>query len=184
LWSCSIACLCEEAALTTSRCCVATSSMNSETREEISNQTTNFEMDFTILATQLKEIKLTNMSSATKEYIWQTAASLENKRNDILQQQQILNDWAEQCRTIDVDVSKRIENQKKSIELHNQVRESQLKTILDYAVEVKEFLLEIQRQDSVPAEPSISCKLDSQSRITQNPRKIRKKKKKQILPPT
>jgi hypothetical protein len=41
-------------------------------------------MDFTILATQLKEIKLTNMSSATKEYIWQTAASLENKRNENL----------------------------------------------------------------------------------------------------
>jgi hypothetical protein len=156
----------------------------SETREEVSNQTINFETDFTILATQLKEIKLTNISSATKEYIWQTAASLENKRNDILQQQQILNDWAEQCRTIDVDVSKRIENQKKSIELHNQVRESQLKTVLDYAEEVKEFLLEIQRQDhSFPAEPNISCKLDSQSRITQNPRKIRKKKKKQILPP-
>jgi hypothetical protein len=50
------------------------------------------------------------MSSSTKEYISQTAASLENKRNDILQQQQILNDWAEQCRTIDVDVLKRIEN--------------------------------------------------------------------------
>jgi hypothetical protein len=200
----------------------------SETREEVSNQTINFEMDFTILATQLKEIKLTNMSSATKEYIWQTAASLENKRNDILQQQQILNDWAEQCRTIDVDVSERIENQKKSVELHHQVRESQLKTILDYAVEVKEFLLEIQRQDhSFPAEPNISCKLDSQSkqkklhnayplpegdsaapvtpvantpdcildtprkhdgpspqntRIPQNPRKIRKKKKKTDFP--
>jgi hypothetical protein len=141
-------------------------------------------MDFTTLATQLKEIKLTNMSSATKEYIcWQTAASLENKRNNILQQQQILNDWAEQCRTIDVDVSKRIENQKKSIELHSQVRESQLKIILDYAVEVKEFLLEIQRQDhsSPAAEPNISCKLDSQSRIPQNPSKIEKKK--QILPP-
>jgi hypothetical protein len=41
-------------------------------------------MDFTILATKLKEIKLTNMSSSTKEYMWQTAASLENKRNDIL----------------------------------------------------------------------------------------------------
>jgi hypothetical protein len=82
----------------------------SETREEVSNQTINFETDFTFLATQLKEIKLTNMSSATKEYIWQTVASLENKRNDILQQPQILNDWAEQCRTIDVDVSKRIEN--------------------------------------------------------------------------
>jgi hypothetical protein len=49
---------------------------------------------------------------------------------------------------------------------------------------VQEFLLEIQRQDrSFPAEPNISCKLDSQSRITQNPRKIRKKKKKQIFPP-
>jgi hypothetical protein len=46
------------------------------------------------------------MSSATKEYIWQTVSSLENKRNDILQQQQILNDWEEQCRTIDVDVSR------------------------------------------------------------------------------
>jgi hypothetical protein len=56
----------------------------SETREEASNQTINFEMDFTILATKLKEIKLTNMSSSTKEYMWQTAASLENKRNDIL----------------------------------------------------------------------------------------------------
>jgi hypothetical protein len=79
----------------------------------------NFERDFTILATQLKEIKFTNMSNATKEYIWQTVASLENKRNAILQQQQILNDWEEQCRTIDVDVSKRIENQRKPIELHN-----------------------------------------------------------------
>jgi hypothetical protein len=80
----------------------------------------NFERDFTILATQLKEIKFTNMSNATKEYIWQTVTSLENKRNDILQQQQqILNDWEEQCRTIDVDVSKRIENQRKPIELHN-----------------------------------------------------------------
>jgi hypothetical protein len=39
------------------------------TREEVSNQTINFEMDFIILATQFKEIKLTNMSSATKEYI-------------------------------------------------------------------------------------------------------------------
>jgi hypothetical protein len=79
----------------------------------------NFERDFTILATQLKEIKFTNMSNATKEYIWQTVTSLENKRNAILQQQQILNDWEEQCRTIDVDVSKRIENQRKPIELHN-----------------------------------------------------------------
>jgi hypothetical protein len=95
----------------------------SETLEYVSNQTINFETDFTILATQLKEIKLTNMSSATKEYIWQTVASLENKRNDILQQQQILNDWAEQCRTIDVDVSKRIEN----AQLYDQVRESQWK---------------------------------------------------------
>jgi hypothetical protein len=86
-------------------------------------------MDFTILATQLKEIKLlTNMSSATKEYIWQTAASLENKTNDILQQQQILNDWEEQCRY----VSKRIENQRKSIQLHDQIRESQWETILAY----------------------------------------------------
>jgi LmbE family N-acetylglucosaminyl deacetylase len=68
--------------------------------------------------------------------------SLENKRNDILQQQQILNDWEEQWRTTDVDVSKRIENQRKSIELHNnQVRESQWKTILDYTAEVQEFLL-------------------------------------------
>jgi hypothetical protein len=51
------------------------------------------------------------MSSSSKEYISQTAASLENKRNDILQQQQILDDdWAEPCRTIDLDVSKRIEN--------------------------------------------------------------------------
>jgi hypothetical protein len=79
----------------------------------------NFERDFTILATQLKEIKFTNMSNATKEYIWQTVTSLENKRHAILQQQQILNDWEEQCRTIDVDVSKRIENQRKPIELHN-----------------------------------------------------------------
>jgi hypothetical protein len=80
-------------------------------REEVSNQRTiNFETNFNILSTQPKEIKLTNMSSSTKEYISQTAASLENKRNDILQQQQILNDWAEQCRTIDVDVLKRIEN--------------------------------------------------------------------------
>jgi hypothetical protein len=111
-------------------------------------------------------------------------ASLENKRNDILQQQQILNDWEEQCRTIDVDVSKRIENQRKSIELHNQVRESQWKTILDYTAKMQEFLLEIQMQDhSFPAEPNISCKLDPQSRITQSPRKITKKKKKHILPP-
>jgi hypothetical protein len=50
------------------------------------------------------------MSSSSKEYISQTAASLENKRNDILQQQQILDDWADQCRTIDLDVSTRIEN--------------------------------------------------------------------------
>jgi hypothetical protein len=96
----------------------------------ISNQTTNFEMDFTILATQLKEIKLTNMSSATKVYIWQTAASLENKRNDILQQQQILNDWAEQCRTIDVDVSKRIENQKK---VNRTAQSSQRKSVENYS---------------------------------------------------
>jgi hypothetical protein len=68
-------------------------------------------------------------------------ASLENKQNDIFQQQQILNDWEEQRRTIDVDESKRIENQRKSIKLHNQVRESQWKTILDYTVEVQEFLL-------------------------------------------
>jgi hypothetical protein len=54
--------------------------------------------------------------------------------------------------------------------------------LLMYAVEVKEFLLGIQRQDhSSPAEPNISCKLDYQSRIPQNPSKI--KKKKQILPP-
>jgi hypothetical protein len=84
-------------------------------------------MDFTILVTQLKEIKLNNMSSTTKEYIWQT---VENRRNDILQQQQILNDWEEQCRTIDVDVSKRIENQRKSIELHNQIREVNEKPFL------------------------------------------------------
>jgi hypothetical protein len=45
-------------------------------------------------------------------------------------------------------------------------------------------LLEIQRQDhSFPAEPNISCKLNSQSRISKSPRKIRKKKKRQILPP-
>jgi hypothetical protein len=46
-------------------------------------------------------------------------------------------------------------------------------------------LLEIQRQDYFfQAEQNISCKLDSQSRITQNPpRKFRKKKKRQILPP-
>jgi hypothetical protein len=58
----------------------------------------------------------------------------------------------------------------------------QWETILAYAVEVKEFLLEIQRQDhSSPAEPNIFYKLDFQSRIPQNPSKI--KKKKQILPP-
>jgi hypothetical protein len=51
-------------------------------------------------------------------------------------------------------------------------------------VEVKEFLLEIQRQDhSSPAEPNISYKLDSQSRITQNPRKVKKKKKKKKKKP-
>jgi hypothetical protein len=83
-----------------------------ETGEEVSNQTINFETDFTILATQLKEIKLPNTSSSTMEYISQTRASLEKKRNDILQQQQILNDRAKQCRTIDVDVSKQIENAK------------------------------------------------------------------------
>jgi hypothetical protein len=59
----------------------------SETPAEVSNQTINFETDLTILATQVKEIKLTNMSSSTMEYISQTATSLENKRNDILQQQ-------------------------------------------------------------------------------------------------
>jgi hypothetical protein len=77
-------------------------------------------------------------------------------------------------------VSKRIEN----AQLYDQIRESQWKTIIDYAVEMQEFLREIQRQDhSSPAEPKISCKQNSQSRIPQNPRKTRKKKKKQILPP-
>jgi ABC-type metal ion transport system substrate-binding protein len=84
----------------------------SGTGEEVNNQTINSKRILPFLpATQLKEIKLTNMSlnsSSTKECILQTAASLENKRNDILQQQRILNDWAEQCRAI--DVSKRIEN--------------------------------------------------------------------------
>jgi hypothetical protein len=59
-----------------------------------------------------------------------------------------------------------------------------METILDYTAKMQEFLLEIQMQDhSFPAEPNISCKLDPQSRITQSPRKITKKKKKHILPP-
>jgi hypothetical protein len=85
----------------------------------------------------------------SKEYnISQTAVvSLENRKTGILQQQQIiLNDWAEQSRTIDVlDVSKRIAN----AQLYDQIRESQWKAILHFAAEVQEFLLEIQRQDNV-----------------------------------
>jgi hypothetical protein len=71
-------------------------------------------------------------------------------------------------RTIDIDVSKRIKTLNCTIKT---MKVSQWETILDYAVEVQEFLLETQRKDhSPPAESNITFKQDSWSRIPQNPR--------------
>jgi hypothetical protein len=56
----------------------------SETRDEVCNQTINFETDFTILATQLKEIKLTNMSGSTKEYISQNSGITRNQEGGVV----------------------------------------------------------------------------------------------------
>ena len=61
--------------------------MLSETRAEEINQDTKPETDFTILATKLKEINLTNMPISTKHYIAQKMTSLQNKGNHLQQQQ-------------------------------------------------------------------------------------------------
>jgi hypothetical protein len=82
-------------------------------------------MDFINLATQLTEIKLTNMSSAaTKEYSHLANSGITRKQAKRHHNKQILNDWAEQCRTIDVDVTKLTTG----FQSESKTRESQYRT--------------------------------------------------------
>ena len=80
------------------------------------------------------------MSSETNAYIKRTAASLETRRKHILDQQETINEWEKKCHTINVDVSTQIEN----VYTTDSIRMTKLHTILEFALELQEFLLRIQ----------------------------------------
>jgi hypothetical protein len=58
-----------------------------ETRVEETNQDANLAADFAVLTTTLNKLNPINMPSATKEYLVRTATLLQNRANDIRQQQ-------------------------------------------------------------------------------------------------
>jgi hypothetical protein len=58
-----------------------------ETQVEETNQEANLAEGFAVLTTTLNKLNLTNMPSSTKDYIVQKATSLQNRANDIRQQQ-------------------------------------------------------------------------------------------------
>jgi hypothetical protein len=58
-----------------------------ETQAEETNQDANLAEGFAVLTTTLNKLNLTNMPSSTKEYLVRTATLLQNRANDIRQQQ-------------------------------------------------------------------------------------------------
>ena len=58
-----------------------------ETQVEETNRDTNLAEGFTVLTTTLNKLNSINMPSSTKDYIVRKATSLQNRANDIRQQQ-------------------------------------------------------------------------------------------------
>jgi hypothetical protein len=65
-----------------------------ETQEEETNRDTNLAEGFAILTTTLNKLNIINMPSSTKDYIVRKATSLQNRANNIQQQQQQLQQHA------------------------------------------------------------------------------------------
>jgi hypothetical protein len=80
-----------------------------ETQVEATNQDANLAEGFAVLTTTLNRLNLINMPSSTKDYIVRKATSLQNRVNDIrqqqLQQQAITETFFENSRTERGDVS-------------------------------------------------------------------------------
>jgi hypothetical protein len=189
-----------------------------ETRVEETNQDANLAADFAVLTTTLNKLNPTNMPSSTKEYLVRTATLLQNRANDIRQQQlqqQAITEKIilENSRTKGGDV---LESQEliavwEQIEtlqtMREALREQQFKSIIEVGVELQDILQEFKKLHNAyllpegdldasvtPVANTPDCILDTprkhdgpalqNTRIPQNPRKIRKEKKKHTSPPS
>jgi hypothetical protein len=185
-----------------------------ETQVEETNRDTNLAEGFTVLTTTtLNKLNSINMPSSTKDYIVRKATSLQNRANDIRQQQlqqQTITEtiFLENSRTKRGDVSDLqeleavLEHMEMLQTMSDSLREQQFQAILELGVELQDILQEIQKLHNAYPLPegdllksvanTPDCILDTprkhdgpalqNTRIPQNPHKIRKKKKKQILP--
>jgi hypothetical protein len=189
-----------------------------ETQVEETNQDANLAESFAVLTTTLNKLNLTNMPSSTKDYIVRKATSLQNRANDIRQQQlqqQAITEtiFLENSRTKRGDVLdlQELESVLEHMEMlqtmrSDSLREQQFQSILELGVELQDILKEIKKLHNAYPLPegdlatpvksvanTPDCILDTprkydgpalkNTRIPQNPRKIRKKKKKQISLP-
>jgi hypothetical protein len=123
-----------------------------ETQAEETNQDANLADGFAVITTTLNKLNLTNMPSSTKEYLVRTATLLQNRANDIRQQQLQQQDRKiilETSRTKRGDVldSQELVAVWEQIEtlqtMKEALREQQLQAILDLGVELQDILKEI-----------------------------------------
>jgi hypothetical protein len=123
-----------------------------ETQVEETNRDTNLAEGFAVLTTALNKLNTINMPSSTKDNIVRKATSLQNRANDIRQQQlqqQAITEtiFLENSRTERGDVLdlQELEAVLEHMEMLQSMSEQQFQAILELGVELQDILQEIKK---------------------------------------